>query len=104
MRPSPGKRCCTILDNVGLYRTFGLPSVDRDWGSYFLGREALGWGSEVMANGNEQFLWLGGDLREESDRGIVKIVSYHCTSPGRTGFERRKRVVMQGGKRRWARG
>ena len=100
LRPSPGKRCCTILDNVGLYRTFGLPSVDRDWGSYFLGREALGWGSEVMANGNEQFLWLGGDLREESDRGIVKIVSYHCTSPGRTGFERRKRVVMQGGKRR----
>ena len=39
LRPCKGKQCCTIIDNVGLYRTFGLPSVDRDWGKYFLGNE-----------------------------------------------------------------
>ena len=38
------KRCCTIIDNVGLYRSFGLPSADRDWGVYFLGNEELGIG------------------------------------------------------------
>lgn len=42
LRPCKGKQCCTIIDNVGLYRTFGLPSVDRDWGEYFLGNEELG--------------------------------------------------------------
>ena len=42
LRPCKGKQCCTIIDNVGLYRTFGLPSVDRDWGAYFAGYEELG--------------------------------------------------------------
>ena len=42
LRPCKGKQCCTIIDNVGLYRTFGLPSVDRDWGAFFLGNEELG--------------------------------------------------------------
>ena len=50
-----------------------------------------------MTNGNEQFLWLGGgDLREENDTGIVKIVSHEemqsrFTKLSRTGFERRKK-------------
>ena len=39
LRPCKGKQCCTIIDNVGLYRTFGLPSVDRGWGTFFLGNE-----------------------------------------------------------------
>ena len=90
LRPCKGKQCCTIIDNVGLYRTFGLPSVDRDWGAYFLGNEEL-------AGGNEQFLWLGsGDLREENDADIVKIISNEgmrsqFTKLSRRGFERRKK-------------
>ena len=31
MRVFEGKKYCLILDNVGLYRLFGLPSDDRDW-------------------------------------------------------------------------
>ncbi len=106
LRSCEGKRCCTIIDNVGLYRTFGLPSVDRDWGAYFVGGEELGIRNEELTNGNEQFLWLGcGDLREENDADIVRIVSHEgmrsgFSMLGRTGFERRKKVVVSGGKRK----
>ena len=31
LRVAEGKSYCVILDNVGLYKRFGLPSVDRDW-------------------------------------------------------------------------
>ena len=97
LRPCHGKQCCTIIDNVGLYRTFGLPSVDRDWGAFFLGNEELGIRNEELADGNEQFLWLGsGDLREENDADIVKIISHEgmqsqFTKLSRRGFERRKK-------------
>ena len=97
LRPCKGKTCCTIIDNVGLYRTFGLPSVDRDWGAYFTGNENLGIRNQELANGSEQFLWLGcGDLLEENDADIVKIISHEgmqsqFANQGSTGFERRKK-------------
>ena len=37
MRPSAGKSCCVIIDNVGLHRRFGLPTKSHDWRSYFNG-------------------------------------------------------------------
>ena len=40
MRVFEGKKYCLILDNVGLYRLFGLPSDDRDWQVMFEGRVA----------------------------------------------------------------
>ena len=40
MRVFEGKKYCLILDNVGLYRLFGLPSNDRDWQAMFEGRVA----------------------------------------------------------------
>ena len=39
MRVSAGKPHVLILDQVGLYQTFGLPTVDRDWLQLFLGKE-----------------------------------------------------------------
>ena len=41
LRVAEGKKFCVILDNVGLYKRFGLPSVDRDWQSMFEGRTSL---------------------------------------------------------------
>ena len=38
LRPSKGKTNCMIIDNVGLYRVFGLPSQIWDWQSAFEGR------------------------------------------------------------------
>lgn len=40
LRVAKGKECCTLLDNVGLYRLFGLPTTDWDWSAMFLGRQA----------------------------------------------------------------
>ncbi len=40
MRVFHGKKFCLILDNVGGYRLFGLPSIDRDWQAMFEGRYA----------------------------------------------------------------
>lgn len=40
LRVANGKECCTLLDNVGLYRLFGLPTTDWDWSGMFLGRQA----------------------------------------------------------------
>ena len=94
LRPGKDKRCCTMIDNVGLYRTFGLPSVERDWDSLFhgtnpdIGRDC---------DRNEQFLWLGsGDLREDGDGDVVKIASHEDmqmqgAAASRTGFLRRQK-------------
>lgn len=41
LRVAKGKDYCVILDNVGLYRRFGLPSAEHDWQSMFEGRTEL---------------------------------------------------------------
>lgn len=40
LRKSAGKENCMLIDNVGLYRLFGLPTVERDWQAMFEGRLA----------------------------------------------------------------
>ena len=52
MRVFEGKKYCLILDNVGLYRLFGLPSDDRDWMSMFEGKAA---GKGNIAQAEEQY-------------------------------------------------
>lgn len=48
MRLFEGKEYCLILDNVGLYRLFGLPSDEHDWQTMFKG-ELPGKGDLSMA-------------------------------------------------------
>ena len=97
LRPCKGKQCCTIIDNVGLYRTFGLPSVDRDWGTFFYGLkdERI---KELKNNDlNLNFLGLHNDsLSDGRDEKLVKIVSHEgmqsqFTKLSMAGFERRKK-------------
>ena len=52
MRVFEGKKYCLILDNVGLYRLFGLPSDDRDWLAMFEGKIA---GKGNMIQTEEQY-------------------------------------------------
>ena len=94
LRPGKGKRCCTMIDNVGLYRTFGLPSVERDWAGFFHGTAP-----DVRPDiaRNEQFLWLGcSDLREDGEGDMVKIASHEdmqmpFADLSQTSIERRKK-------------
>ena len=39
LRVAKNKECCIILDNVGLYRLFGLPNAERDWQAMFFGKQ-----------------------------------------------------------------
>ncbi len=52
LRVFEGKKYCLILDNVGLYRLFGLPSDDRDWQALFEGAIA---GKGDMTQAEEQY-------------------------------------------------
>ena len=40
VRVAKDKDCCVILDNVGNYWNFGLPSDDRDWQLFFNGYDS----------------------------------------------------------------
>ena len=92
LRVHEGKECCTIIDNVGLYRRFGLPSGERAWGMFFEG---------LKDEKNERLNILGlnlnnGSVRDEGDEALVKIVGHEGMASrfdelGKAGFERKKK-------------
>lgn len=62
MRVFEGKKFCLILDNVGLYRLFGLPSDERDWLSMFEGQIA---GKGNITQAEEQYGVVAYSIRED---------------------------------------
>ena len=64
MRVFEGKKYCLILDNVGLYRLFGLPSDDRDWQAMFDGRMA---GKGVLNDDADGLDNVAYSIRNEKD-------------------------------------
>ena len=64
MRVFDGKKYCLILDNVGLYRLFGLPSDDRDWQAMFDGRMA---GKGVLNDDADGLYNVAYSIRNEKD-------------------------------------
>ena len=64
MRVFEGKRYCLILDNVGLYRLFGLPSDDRDWKAMFEGRMA---GKGLLSDDADGLYNVAYSIRNEKD-------------------------------------
>lgn len=74
MRVSRGKSHVLILDQVGLYQTFGLPTDDRDWERMFRGRQA--------GKGNQEALH-GVVLRDcRSDKTLVNLEMVHIKRRG----------------------
>lgn len=74
LRVYDGKKYCLILDNVGNYRLFGLPSDDRDWESMFVGG--------MKGKGDiKNPLFTSIELREETTDGkrteMVSILTHH---------------------------
>ncbi len=69
MRVSEGKECVLILDNVGLYQMFGLPTDARDWRLMFEGRMA-GKGQ----TGEEMPVFVRPtDLKSETTKRLVNL-------------------------------
>ena len=83
LRVAEGKDYCVILDNVGLYKRFGLPSVDRDWQSMFEGRTSL---EDIL---QEACMQVNShncrmDVLMDGDEDMMKIISH----------ERQQRMIM----------
>ena len=89
MRVSEGKPFVTILDQVGLYQTFGLPTDSRDWMEMFLGRQA----GKGLAGGEERPLIIRDEV---ADRQLINLEMLHI----KRFNERRTRleVFLQGGR------
>ena len=83
LRVAEGKEYCVILDNVGLYKRFGLPSVDRDWQSMFEGRTSL---EDIL---QEACMQVNNhncrmDLMMDGDEEMMKIINH----------ERQQQMIM----------
>lgn len=92
MRVSEGKDCVLILDNVGLYQRFGLPTDRRDWCQMFHGRMA-GKGQ----TGEEMPIFVKpSDLQSEMTKKLVNLEMVRIKRHGerREGLE----VFMRHGK------
>ena len=75
LRVAEGKEYCVILDNVGLYKRFGLPSVDRDWQSMFEGRTSLeNILQETCMQVNSHNCRM--DLMMDGDEEMMKIINH----------------------------
>ena len=113
LRANEGKVSCTIIDNVGLYRRFGLPSGERDWGRFFEGlkderiKELNNLDVNLDVNLNVNFdLNIDNDsVREERGADLVKIIGHEGMATrfekvGKEGFERKRKDVLLDGKRK----
>ena len=76
LRRSEGKECCVIIDNVGLYRLFGLPTAARDWQAMFEGRLA-GRGSLPASPVAASMAVLPGEVGRIADDGPLEVVVAH---------------------------
>lgn len=74
LRTHKGKVCCTIIDHVGLYRAFGLPSANSDWYAAFCGlkNERIKELKFLDFHGG----WIASSLMEDKGEDVVKIVSH----------------------------
>ena len=70
MRVTPGRPYVTILDQVGLYQTFGLPTDNRDWSLMFQGRIS----GKGDANGVERPLIIRDEV---ADKELVNMEMLH---------------------------
>lgn len=73
LRVFEGKRYCVLLDNVGLYRLFGLPSTNRNWLDMFNGRER---GRGELAAERVAFMQLYEQftVRSDTDDALTQMV------------------------------
>lgn len=75
LRVAKGKKNCVIIDNVGLYRVFGLPSQVWNWNAMFEGKLKVGKKKET-AKEREFFLKVQDDIRINPDSEMMMVMSH----------------------------
>ena len=77
LRVARGKKNCVMIDNVGLYRVFGLPSQVWNWNAMFEGKLKVGKKKETA---KERAFFLGSEEQEghqdDSDSEMEMVVSH----------------------------
>ena len=77
LRRTEGKETCVLIDNVGLYRLFGLPTAYRDWQAMFEGRLA-GKGYPAASARNVSYMAAGQVKDEMLDaEGLLETIVSH---------------------------
>jgi len=75
LRVAKGKKNCVIIDNVGLYRVFGLPSQVWNWNAMFEGKLKFGKKKET-AKEREFFLKVQDDIQINPDSEMMMVMSH----------------------------
>ena len=77
LRVAKGKKNCVIIDNVGLYRVFGLPSQVWNWNTMFEGKLKIGKKKET-AKEREFFLMneVQDDIQIQPDSEMMMVMSH----------------------------
>ena len=77
LRVARGKKNCVIIDNVGLYRVFGLPSQVWNWNAMFEGKLKVGKKKETPKN-REFFLMneKQDDIQIHPDSEMMMVMSH----------------------------
>ena len=77
LRIAKGKKNCVIIDNVGLYRVFGLPSQVWNWNAMFEGKLKVGKKKET-AKEREFFLMneKQDDIQIHPDSEMIMVMSH----------------------------
>ena len=77
LRVAKGKKSCMIIDNVGLYRVFGLPSQVWNWNAMFEGKLKVGKRKETPKD-REFFLMneKQDDIQIQPDSEMMMVMSH----------------------------
>ena len=77
LRVAKGKKNCVIIDNVGLYRVFGLPSQVWNWNAMFEGKLKVGKKKETPKE-REFFLMneVQDDIQIHPDLEMMMVISH----------------------------
>ena len=77
LRVAKGKKNCVIIDNVGLYRVFGLPSQVWNWNAMFEGKLKVGKKKEILKE-REFFLMneVQDDIQIHPDSEMMIVMSH----------------------------
>ena len=77
LRVAKGKKNCVIIDNVGLYRVFGLPSQVWNWNAMFEGKLKVGKKKETPKE-REFFLMneVQDDIQIHPDSEMIMVMSH----------------------------